>query len=174
MPTIIVQANQADGDADRVTFSQRVTATHLQDEHYAAQLIERLARATIDAELLESPTDGADRHDRYVSVPRHGLPPPGRRHASGQRRTTVRQIAIRPAVERRRSPPRPDATDAPGGERDREQAAALWLYAWSHEALRPTGELLAERLTTPTALRPGKRIGRLSARRPRQLNSRSA
>ena len=64
MPKIIVQANQSDSDAGRVTFSERVVATLLQDGHYATQLIERLAWAAIDAEKLESPTDGerADKH----------------------------------------------------------------------------------------------------------------
>jgi hypothetical protein len=58
MPMIIVQVNQPEGDAGRVTVSERVIATHLQDEHYAAQLIDRLAWAAIDAERLA--TDGAD------------------------------------------------------------------------------------------------------------------
>jgi hypothetical protein len=65
MPKIIVQANQSDGDSGRVTLSERVVATHLHDEHYAAQLIERLTWATTDAERLETPTDDdtADAHD---------------------------------------------------------------------------------------------------------------
>ena len=69
MPTIIIRANQSDTDADRVTLNERVVATHLQDDHYAAQLIERLTWAAIDAERLESSTDGenADEH--------RGLPP---------------------------------------------------------------------------------------------------
>jgi hypothetical protein len=79
--------------------------------------------------------------------------------------TTDRPTAIRPAVDRRRSRSEPDATDPARGERER--AAALWLYAWSYEALRPTGELLAARLATPAVLRPGKRVGRLSPRRQR-------
>jgi len=62
MPMIIVQANQPEDDAGRVTLSERVIATHLQDEHRAAQLLERLAWAAVDAERLESPTDGTDRH----------------------------------------------------------------------------------------------------------------
>jgi len=64
MPKIIVQANRSDSDASRVTLSERVVATHLQDGHYATQLIERLAWAAIDAEALESPTDRehADKH----------------------------------------------------------------------------------------------------------------
>jgi len=57
MPNIIVQANQSDSDAGRVTLSERVVATHLRDNHYATQLIERLAWAAIDAEQLETPTD---------------------------------------------------------------------------------------------------------------------
>jgi hypothetical protein len=57
MPKIIVQANQSDSDASRVTLSERVVAAHLQDNHHATQLIERLAWAAIDAERLETPTD---------------------------------------------------------------------------------------------------------------------
>jgi hypothetical protein len=53
MPRIIVQANHSDGDSGRVTLSERVVANHLHDEHYAAQLIQRLAWAAIDAERLE-------------------------------------------------------------------------------------------------------------------------
>ena len=56
MPKIIIQANQSHADAGRATLTERIVATHLQDDHYAAQLIERLTRATIDAERLEPPT----------------------------------------------------------------------------------------------------------------------
>ena len=62
MPIINVQANRPVGDAGRVTLSERVIATPLQDEHCAAQLIERLVWAAIDTERLESVTDGADSH----------------------------------------------------------------------------------------------------------------
>ena len=92
MPKIIVQANQSDSDAGRVTFSERVVATHLQDGHYATQLIERLAWAAVDAEQLETLPDRehTDKHPRPVAQPGHGLQPaalqpaptPGRRHAS--------------------------------------------------------------------------------------------
>jgi hypothetical protein len=82
--------------------------------------------------------------------------------------TTKPPTAIRRARDRRPSPPAPDATDPTRGERDHEQAAALWLYAWSYDALRPTGELLAARLTTPAVLRPGGRIGRISPRNRRR------
>jgi len=64
MPKITVQANQSDSDAGRVTLSERVVATHLQDDHSATQLLERLAWAAGDAAQLESPTDRepADEH----------------------------------------------------------------------------------------------------------------
>jgi hypothetical protein len=65
MPKIIVQAHQSDAVADDVTLTERVVASHLQDEHYAAQLIERLTWAAIDAERLEFPEDGEDRDERH-------------------------------------------------------------------------------------------------------------
>ena len=73
--------------------------------------------------------------------------------------TTKRPTPTTPALDRRHGRSAQDTTD----ERERERAAAQWLYAWSYEALRPTGELLAARLTTPAVLRPGT-IGRVSPR----------
>ena len=72
MPKIIVQAEQSDSDAGRVTLSERVVATHLQDNHYATQLIERLAWAAIDAEQLETPTNGAHADKHRGARPGHG------------------------------------------------------------------------------------------------------
>ena len=63
--------------------------------------------------------------------------------------------AVRPALGRRRSLSPRDATDPAGGQRDDERAA-VWLYAWSHAALRPTGELLAARVTSRAIVRPGR------------------
>jgi hypothetical protein len=76
MPTIIVQANRSDSDAGRVTLSERLLATHLQDDHYATQLIERLAWAATDAEQLESPTDRehADEHPSLRRPTRNTVP----------------------------------------------------------------------------------------------------
>jgi len=72
MPTIIVQANHSDADAARVTLSERVLATHLQDDHYAAQLVQRLTWAVSDAERLELPADRetADEHAGLRLAPR--------------------------------------------------------------------------------------------------------
>jgi len=62
--------------------------------------------------------------------------------------TTKRPTPTTPALDRPRGQSAHDTTDPSLGEREQEQAAQ-WLYAWSYEALRPTGELLAARLTTP-------------------------
>jgi hypothetical protein len=62
-------------------------------------------------------------------------------------------------LDRRRSLTAPGATDLARGARDHERADARWLYAWSYDALQPTGELLARRVTTPALLRPGRRLG---------------
>jgi hypothetical protein len=81
--------------------------------------------------------------------------------------TTKRPIATRPAPDRRQRRSGHDTTDPAHREREHEQADARWLYAWSYDALRPTGELLAARLTTPAALRP-VRLGRVSPRTRRR------
>ena len=78
MPKIIVQANQSDSDAGRVTLSERVVATHLQDNHYATQLIERLAWAAADAEQLETPTD-REHAEKHRGLRPGGTPPPASR-----------------------------------------------------------------------------------------------
>ena len=67
----------------------------------------------------------------------------------------------RPALGRRRSPSRPNATHPADRERNDERDA-LWLYAWSYEALHPTGELLAQRVTRRAVVRPGRRVARIS------------
>ena len=95
MPKIIVQANQSDSDAGRVTLSQRVVATHLQDNHYATQLIERLAWAAADAEQLETPTDRehADKHrgprPKRDTAPSQSVSSPRPRPAAGTHRDST-------------------------------------------------------------------------------------
>jgi hypothetical protein len=72
MPKIIVQTNQAD-DSGRVTLTERVVATQLQDDHYSAQLVQRLAWAAGDAEQLEAHCDDergprmTRQHDRSLT-----------------------------------------------------------------------------------------------------------
>jgi len=95
MPKIIVQANPSDSDAGRVTLSERVVATHLQDHHYATQLIERLTWAAIDAEQLETPTDRehAEKHrgprTRRDSVPSQSVSSPRPRPAASTHRDST-------------------------------------------------------------------------------------
>jgi hypothetical protein len=68
MPTITIRASQS-GGGGLETFSERVVAAHLRDEHSAAQLIERLLWATIDAEslVLASNRANTDESDRVAS-----------------------------------------------------------------------------------------------------------
>ena len=158
----------------------RVVATHLQDNHYATQLIERLAWAAIDAEQLETPTN-RERPDKHRGLrPRRDTAPsqpvssphprPVPRHPSRLDMTTKRPIATRPAPTAARGGQRTTRQTRAPSERDHGRADTRWLSAWSYDALRPTGELLAARLTTPAALRPG-RVGRVSPRTRRRHTS---
>ena len=52
MPKITVLADGS-GEPGQVTYSERIVAAHLDDDHYAKQLIERLAWAAADAEAIE-------------------------------------------------------------------------------------------------------------------------
>jgi hypothetical protein len=88
MPTIVVRADQ-DGDSGPPTLTERVITANLGDKHYAAQLIERLTWATLDAENLEQTSahatasssdaqprprpDRAVQRDRESSRPRYGI-----------------------------------------------------------------------------------------------------
>jgi len=76
MPKLIVQTNPSAGDGSEVTLSEQVVAANLESPHYTAQLIERVAWATADAEAIESGT-AASRPD-HVSpeVPLVGRRPP--------------------------------------------------------------------------------------------------
>ena len=52
MPNVIVVADTANGDAT-VFLAERLTTAHLDDAHFAAQLVERLKWAGHDAEQAE-------------------------------------------------------------------------------------------------------------------------
>lgn len=84
MPKIIVEATKSGGDAGRVTLSERVVASHLEDDHYAAQLIERLTWAAIDAERLESHANDEQQADLDHAL--RPTRPPGEPRAVGRRR----------------------------------------------------------------------------------------
>jgi hypothetical protein len=53
MPKIIVISERTDGQR-AVTLEERVVPAHLEDDHSAAQLVERLGWAIVDAEQTES------------------------------------------------------------------------------------------------------------------------
>lgn len=59
MPTIIVQADTADGRPRSLTLVERALPAHLQSEHYLEQLIQRLSWAVRDAENVEAGADAA-------------------------------------------------------------------------------------------------------------------
>jgi hypothetical protein len=90
MPTIVVHADH-DGDSGPPTFTERVITANLGDQHYAAQLIERLTWATLDAENLEqrsahAPASSSDAQrrsdpDRAVQRDRESSRPRSRRVA---------------------------------------------------------------------------------------------
>jgi hypothetical protein len=65
MPRITVHAVNSAGEPRRWTLSERIVAENLDSDHYIAQLIERLAWATADAEAQESRSAGGT-----VSSPR--------------------------------------------------------------------------------------------------------
>ena len=81
MPRIIIQADALDGESAGVTLTERVVAANLDSSHYTAQLIERLAWATADAEAIESRAPrmsqrprGAGRSEAMVPPARMGSP----------------------------------------------------------------------------------------------------
>ena len=89
MPKIIIQTNPSDSDPGRVTLSERVVATHLQDNHYATQLIERLAWAATDAEQLETPTE-REHTDKHPGMqPTRNTVPSRPRPAAGTHRDST-------------------------------------------------------------------------------------
>ena len=60
MPQIIVQAHALDGTPGVVTMTERAVPTLQQNDHYIAQLIERVGWALLDAERLESQSNTSD------------------------------------------------------------------------------------------------------------------
>jgi hypothetical protein len=75
MPRIVIQADQSDRYSAVVTLSERIISAHLQDCHYAAQLIERLGWATADAESFALLSSERPRPPQKAS--HRGRPPTG-------------------------------------------------------------------------------------------------
>lgn len=53
MPTIIVRVDKPGGRTDEFTLTERVIPTHLHNDHYVDQLVQRLGWALVDAEDKE-------------------------------------------------------------------------------------------------------------------------
>ena len=53
MPTIIIQTDTNNGQPVAVTLAERVVPADAHNEHYLAQLVERVGWALLDAEELE-------------------------------------------------------------------------------------------------------------------------
>ena len=91
MPRIVVQAHALDGAPGVVTMAERAVPTHEQNDHYIAQLIERVGWAVRDAERLEAQSimcdaDGPARTQNYLGEP------PGRSDARSGRAPTGRPV----------------------------------------------------------------------------------
>ncbi len=74
MPQIIIQARTPNSILGAVTLKERVVPIEQQNDHYIAQLIERVSWALIDAEQLESQTNNsppgrADARQRSLDEP---------------------------------------------------------------------------------------------------------
>lgn len=54
MPTIIVQADNRQGQPASITLTERLIPADVQNEHYLSQLVERVGWALLDAEELEA------------------------------------------------------------------------------------------------------------------------
>jgi len=145
----------------RWTLSERtVAAENLDSDDYVARLLERLSWATADTKAVESRSAdlAADRNEHArqarLTVGSRGEDASrrsGSRPIAGDRRTgngmrPERPGAVPSVPERAGAHALPqEATRTDGGDRD-DFADAAWLYAWSHEALRPVGESMAARV----------------------------
>jgi hypothetical protein len=78
MPRITIHVSRLTGEDEYLIFSERVSAANLASEHYTAQLVERLAWATADAEAIETGTTHIRRRRNVDADARGaGLPAPG-------------------------------------------------------------------------------------------------
>jgi hypothetical protein len=68
MPKIIVVSEHREGEST-VTLEERVEPAHLEDGHSAAQLVERLGWAIVDAEQVESAPEPRQPLPRHYATP---------------------------------------------------------------------------------------------------------
>ncbi len=100
MPRIIVMANTPSESGERtVMFTERVTVSDFDSDHFQNQLVERLSWAVGDADAVEQgrqPDPGYDgepdpgNDDEAVLQPEHQLSEPASRHQPVSRRQPAR------------------------------------------------------------------------------------
>jgi hypothetical protein len=99
MPQIIVQVRTPNNILGTVTLKEHVVPTEQQNEHYIAQLIERVSWALTDAEQLESQTnnshpDGPTHANTHLTNPPGAGTPGLAKHRRGPtRRLTEAQVS---------------------------------------------------------------------------------
>jgi hypothetical protein len=71
--------------------------------------------------------------------------------------STKRPVAVRGVLKHNGSLASLRRADPTPADREDERSAAAWLYHWSYEQLRPSGEVLAARVTRPTVALPTRR-----------------
>jgi len=93
MPKIIIQASQAAGESC-ITLSERVIAANLDSPHYTAQLIQRIAWATGDAEAIESGSSAGEPERHHLAPPRRSTAPQRRAPQRGGSQRHVAQTRV--------------------------------------------------------------------------------
>ena len=98
MPHIIVQTHALDRTPGVATMTERAIPTHQQNDHYIAQLIERVGWALLDAERLESQRNTSDptgpAHTRTTLTPRPDVRTPGLAKRESRRRQRVAEAEV--------------------------------------------------------------------------------
>jgi hypothetical protein len=92
MPRIIVMANTPGGGGERaVMFTERVTASDFESDHFQTQLVERLGWAVGDAQEVEQGRQAEPDHDEEPAPrPEPQVSEPAPRHQSVSRRQPAR------------------------------------------------------------------------------------
>jgi hypothetical protein len=92
MPRIIVMANTPGGGGERaVMFTERVTASDFESDHFQTQLVERLGWAVGDAQEVEQGRQAEPDHDEEPAPrPERQVSEPEPRHQSIGRRQPAR------------------------------------------------------------------------------------
>jgi hypothetical protein len=94
MPRIIVQAERVDGGPGVVTLTERSIPVEEHNDHYLAQLIERVSWALLDAEQLEQGARAVDTGRNVAADPVSTSTPPLSRRRT-ERRTRAASEAVR-------------------------------------------------------------------------------